>query len=314
MDTTATLWLPPQGSTLAGEVDPLFNFIMWASTIMLALVFGLMVWFVWKYRRRQRVVGLVQAPTHNTPLELTWTLLPTLLVVVIFVWGFKTYVSMHVAPKDPLEIKVNGQKWFWSFDYPNGANTVNELVVPAGKPVRLLMSSKDVIHGFYVPDFRVKMDVLPNRYTIVWFEAPEIGEHNLFCTQYCGKGHSEMLAKVRVLGERDFDQWLDAGTGGGEGMTPAEYGAKLYKSKACVTCHTIDGSKLVGPSFKGKFGTIETLASGKTVTVDENFIRAHILQPKSWTVKGFDPVMPTYQGLLTNKQLDALIAFIKSLK
>ncbi len=314
MDTTSTLWLPPQGSTLAGEVDPLFNFILWASTIMLLLVLALMVGFVWRYRRRKSDPGIITAPTHNTALELTWTLLPTLLVVVIFVWGFKTFVSMHVPPKDAFEIKVTGQKWFWSFDYPNGANTVNELVVPSGKAVKLLMSSKDVIHGFFVPDFRVKMDVLPNRYTILWFEAPNVGEHNLFCTQYCGKGHSEMLAKVKVLGEREFSQWLEAGAGGGEGMSPAEYGAKLYKSKACVTCHTIDGSKLVGPSFKGVFGTTATLAKGGTMPVDENFVRAHILNPKSLTIQGYDPVMPTYQGILNDKQLDALVAFIKSLK
>lgn len=314
MDTTSTLWLPPQGSTLAGEVDPLFNFILWASTIMLLLVLALMVGFVWRYRRRKADPGIVTAPIHNTPLELTWTLLPTLLVVVIFVWGFKTFVAMHVPPKDAFEIKVTGQKWFWSFDYPNGANTVNELVVPSGKAVKLLMSSKDVIHGFFVPDFRVKMDVLPNRYTILWFEAPNVGEHNLFCTQYCGKGHSEMLAKVKVLGEREFSQWLEAGAGGGEGMSPAEYGAKLYKSKACVTCHTIDGSKLVGPSFKGVFGTTATLAKGGTMPVDENFVRTHILNPKSLTIQGYDPVMPTYQGILNDKQLDALVAFIKSLK
>jgi cytochrome c oxidase subunit II len=314
MDTTSTFWLPPQGSTLAGEVDPLFNFILWASVIMFALVIALMVVFTLKYRRRKRDEGLLVAPTHNTPLELAWTILPTILVFVIFFWGFKTFMDMHVAPKDALEIKVTGQKWFWTFDYATGANSVNELVVPSGKPVRLLMASKDVIHGFFVPDFRVKMDVLPNRYTIVWFEAPSVGEHNIFCTQYCGKGHSEMLGKVKVLSETEFNKWLEAGSGQGEGMAPEEFGAKLYKSKACVTCHTVDGTKLVGPTFKGKFGSMETLSDGSKVLIDENYIRESLLNPKAKVVNGFDPVMPTYQGILKDKQIDALIAYIKSLK
>jgi cytochrome c oxidase subunit 2 len=213
-----------------------------------------------------------------------------------------------------MEIKVTGQKWFWSFDYPQGANTVNELTVPVGKPVKLLLSSRDVLHSFYVPNFRIKMDVLPNRYTVAWFEATAVGDYQIFCTEYCGKGHSEMLAKVKVLGEREFATWLESSAGMGEGMSLEEFGAQLYKSRACVTCHTLDGVKLVGPSFKGVFGREETMTDGKRFTVDENYIRESILDPRAHIVNGYDPVMPTYQGILKDRQIDALIAFIKTLK
>jgi cytochrome c oxidase subunit II len=313
MDSTGTLWLPPANSTIAGEVDPLFYFILYASIVMFAIVVAGMVYFSWRYRRRG-ADGLNRATTHNTPLEIAWTVIPTILVMIVFVWGFKTFIKMHVAPKDALEVKVTAQKWFWTFDYPTGANSVNELVVPSGKPVKLLMSSRDVIHSFFVPNFRIKQDVLPNRYTIIWFEATEQGSYDIFCTEFCGKGHSEMLGKVKVVSDREYTAWLDAGSKLGTGLAPEEYGAQLYKAKACITCHTVDGTKLVGPSFKGKFGMMEKFADGSTALIDENYIRESILQPKAKVVAGFDPVMPTYQGVLKDQQIDALVAYIKSLK
>jgi cytochrome c oxidase subunit 2 len=313
MDSTSTFWLPPAGSTTASDVDPLFNFILYASSAMFLVVTIGVVYFAWRYRRRKKA-GLLTAPTHSTPLELIWTIIPTILVVIIFVWGMKTYIQEHVVPRDALEIKGTGQKWFWSFDYPNGASSVNDLVVPVGRPIRMLLSSKDVIHGFYVPSFRVKMDVLPNRYTVAWFQATRPGDYQLFCTQYCGKGHSEMLGTIKVVSDLQYTHWLDSSSNLGQGLTPEEYGKQLYKTKACITCHNLEGPRLVGPTFKGKFGSMELLADGQQVLVDENYIRESILIPKAKVVKGFDPVMPTYQGLLKDKQIDALIAFIKSLK
>jgi cytochrome c oxidase subunit 2 len=222
---------------------------------------------------------------------------------------------MHIAPKDALEIKVTGQKWFWVFDYPNGANSMNDLVVPVGKPVKLLMSSQDVIHSFFVPDFRVKMDVLPNRYTITWFEALNEGEYEIFCTEYCGKGHSEMLGKVKVLSEEDYAKWLSSAAADiPEGASLEEVGAKLYTSKACVTCHSLDGTPGVAPSFLNKFGSQEQLTNGTNILVDENYVRESILNPQAKVVLGFQPVMPTYQGVLTDRQIDALIAYLKTLK
>ncbi|MEW6051536.1 MAG: cytochrome c oxidase subunit II [Candidatus Zixiibacteriota bacterium] len=313
MDSTGTLWLPPANSTIAGEVDPLFHFILYGSIAMFAIVAAGILYFSWRYRRRG-ADRLNAAATHNTPLEIIWTVIPTILVMIVFVWGFKTFIKMHVAPKDALEIKVTAQKWFWTFDYPTGANSVNDLVVPLGKPVKLLMSSRDVIHSCFVPNFRIKQDVLPNRYTITWFEATKAGTYDMFCTEFCGKGHSEMLGKVRVVSDREYLAWQDANAQLGTGLTPEEYGAQLYKSKACFTCHSVDGTRLVGPSFKGRFGQREQMTDGAQLLVDENYIRESILQPKAKVVTGYDPVMPTYQGVLKDQQIDALIAYIKSLK
>jgi cytochrome c oxidase subunit II len=313
MDTTGSLFLPPGHSTFSGEVDSLFHFILYASAVFLAIVVFGIIFFVLRYRRRPKE-GVVTGPTHSTALEIIWSVIPTILVVIVFFWGFRLYLKMSIPPKDALEIKVTGQKWFWTFDYPNGANTLNELVVPVGKPVKLLMSSRDVIHGFYIPDFRIKMDVVPNRYTITWFEAAQTGAFDIFCTQYCGKGHSEMIAKVKVLGEREYNEWLISGTKAGEGMSLEDFGAKLYVSRACVTCHSVDGTASVGPTIKMIFAHQVRLSDGSSVTVDENYIRESILNPQAKIVAGFQPVMPTFQGILNDRELDALIAYIKSLK
>jgi cytochrome c oxidase subunit 2 len=221
---------------------------------------------------------------------------------------------MQIAPKDAIEVKVTGQKWFWSFTYDNGIVSTNELVVPVGKPVRLLMSSKDVIHSFYVPGFRIKMDVLPNRYTITWFEATHTGRFDLFCSEYCGKSHSEMIGSVRVVTDREYGEWQEANFTLGEGLTPEEWGAQLYQTKACITCHSIDGSPNTGPTFKGIMGRSEKMKDGSTIVVDENYLRESILNPQAKVVEGYAPVMPTYQGVLRNEEIDALIAYMKSLK
>ncbi|MBU0985604.1 MAG: cytochrome c oxidase subunit II [candidate division Zixibacteria bacterium] len=315
MDTTATLFLPPGGSTIAGEVDALFYFLVYASIVMFGIVLAGMIFFGLRYRHRQ---GDAAAPTagisHNTKLELTWSIIPTILVVIVFFWGFNVYLKMNVVPKDAMEIKVTGQKWFWTFDYPEGANTVNELVIPAGKPVKLLMSSKDVIHSFFVPDFRVKMDVLPNRYTIVWFEAKREGTHNLFCTEFCGTGHSSMIGTVRVVPEREYAEWLETASNVGSDLAPEQYGERLFVSKACVTCHSLEGKSVVGPPLNGVFGKPVALTSGGTVIIDENYIRESILEPQASVVAGYQPVMPTYQGILKDREIDALVAYIKSLQ
>jgi len=315
MDTTGTIFLTPGGSTIAGEVDSLFYFLVYASIAMFGIVLAGLVYFGLRYRRRQTDADTpTSGRAHNLKLELLWSIIPTILVVIVFIWGFRIYIKMHVVPHEAMEVKVTGQKWFWSFDYPQGASTVNELVVPVSKPIKLLMSSKDVIHSFFVPDFRIKMDVLPNRYTITWFEATRTGNFDLFCAEFCGDGHSDMIGKVRVVGEREFSEWLEAGLSGGEGMTPEDFGARLYVSKACNTCHSIDGRSLVGPTFKGAFGTRRVLEDGGEVTIDENYIRESILEPQAKVSAGFQPVMPTYQGLLNSREIDALVVYIKSLK
>ena len=313
MDTTGTTFLPPTGSTIAPDVDALFNFLLYLSIGFFVLIMSLVVYFSARYRRRGEAPRLTPALTHNTALEMTWIVIPLILVGVLFVWGFKGFMRLSVVPKDAMEIKVTGQKWFWSFMYPEGASTINELVVPAGKPVKLLMSSQDVIHSFFVPDFRIKRDVLPNRYSVAWFEAPRPGEHRLFCAEYCGSQHSGMVGKVRVIGEREYQEWLTTAMMSGEGMNPADFGAKLYVSKTCNTCHSIDGRAMNGPSFQGVYGHEVTLADGSKLIVDENYIRESILNPQSKVVAGYQPIMPTFQGLVQAHEIDALIAFIKTL-
>lgn len=312
MDNGQTFWMPSGNSTVAGDVDSLFYFIFYASLILMALVTAAIVWFIIRYRRRGKPT-LTDSKAHNTALEITWTVIPTILVFIIFAWGFKSYLRLNIVPANAMEIKVTGQRWFWSFQYPEGMSNVNELVVPEDKPVKLLMSSKDVIHSFYVPNFRIKMDVLPNRYTVAWFEATDTGSYHLFCAEYCGTKHSEMIGKVKVVTQGEYQKWLESAQGPAEGQSIAEYGAELYQSRACITCHSVDGSPGTGPSFLNRFGKEEELAGGETITVDENYIRESILEPKAKLVKGYQAVMPTFQGMLNDVQLDALVAYIKSL-
>jgi cytochrome c oxidase subunit 2 len=303
---------------VAADVDALFYFIFFTALIIFILVVGGIIYFSFKYRRRgDQAAGLTSGVDHNRTLELVWTIIPTILVVIVFAWGFKTFLRLNVVPRNAMEIKVTGKRWLWTFDYPSGQSTINELVVPVNQPVKLLLSSEDMIHSFFVPNFRVKMDVLPNRYTVTWFEALVPGEYDLFCAEYCGTGHSQMLGKVKVLPQEAYEAWLagaevEVPAGGGESLL--DLGAKLYQQKACFTCHTTDGTPLVGPTLKGVFGREERLTDGSTVTVDENYLRRSLLDPQAEVVAGYQPVMPTFQGLLTDRELDALIAYIKGLK
>lgn len=313
MENSGTFWLPRAASTYAADVDGLFYFIFWTSVVIFALVVFGLIYLSIRYKKRGKT-ELTASISHNTKLEVTWTVLPTLLILVVFVWGFRGYMKMRVVPKDAIEIRVTAQKWFWSFDYQEGINSVGELVVPAGKPIKLLISSRDVIHSLFVPDFRLKMDAVPNRYTIAWFQADDLGEYQLYCTEYCGTEHSKMLGKVRVLSQGDYENWINENSQLGQGLTLEEFGRQVYENKGCMTCHSTDGSARIGPTFKGVFGHEVKLASGETVVVDENYIRESILNPQAKVVAGFQPVMPPYQGILKPQEVDALIAFIKSLK
>jgi cytochrome c oxidase subunit 2 len=306
--------LPPQASTVAGNVDALYHFIAALSTFFFVLIVLLTVAFVIRYRHRPGEKRALSQNQGSHALELAWSVIPGILLVVIFAWGFSTFVAQAVPPDPALDVRVTAQKWSWFFQYPRqGGLGSPELIVPVGQPVKLTMSSADVIHSFYVPAFRVKQDVLPNRYTVAWFEATQPGEYDVFCTEYCGTSHSGMLSKVKVLGDAEWKAWLDSGGGmGGEGMDPAEWGGKLYVSLGCNACHSLDGTQVVGPSFKGKFGSHEALADGTSVLVDDNYVRESIVEPLAKVVAGFPPVMPTFAGRVTDAQMNALIDFIKS--
>lgn len=312
-DTTGTFFFLPQSSTISSDVDALFHFILYSSIVFFLIIVLGALFFVFRYRKRAEL-ELSEGSSHNLKLEIIWTLIPTILVFIVFAWGFKTYLKMNVVPKDAIQVKATAQKWFWTFDYvKSGVNSMNELVVPIGKPVQLTMSSQDVIHSFFVPGFRIKMDVLPNRYTVTWFEATQKGEFDLFCAEYCGTGHSQMIGKVKVVSDREYSEWEENSGISGEGMPLAEFGAKLYQSKSCITCHSTDGTPRIGPSFKGRFGTEQPMANGPIVLIDENYVRESVLNPMAKQAKGFQPVMPSFQGLLKEKEIDALIEYIKSL-
>ncbi len=315
MNNQGTFMMPPAESTLAHEVDALYYFIYYVSLFFFVLIVACSLYFVLRFRRKGKQVERTPDISHNTFLEILWTVVPTVILAIIFVWGFRGYLKLTIVPKDALQIKVTGQRWFWSFDYPEGVNSLNDMVVPVGKPIALLMSSQDVIHSFFVPAFRIKQDVLPNRYTQAWFEAKNVGEYDLLCAEFCGTQHSSMLGKVRVVSTQDYNRWLEEAVGSlGAGMPLKDLGEKLYTSKQCFTCHSLDGTKIQGPSFKGRFGSEAVFTDGSKRTVDENYLRESILNPQAKVVAGYLPVMPTYQSLLKEREVDALVEFIKSLK
>jgi cytochrome c oxidase subunit 2 len=306
------MFLPFQGSTVAPAVDALFKFIFWISAFFFLLIVGLMLAFVIRFRKRPGYTKPAQAPTHNTLLELTWSGIPLILVMVMGVWGFKVFLDINTPPANAYEVQVTGQKWKWLFTYPNGY--VDEtLHVPVDQPVRLVMTSEDVIHSFFVPAFRVKRDVVPGRYTKLWFRATKPGTYQVFCAEYCGTGHSDMLTSVVVHEPGGFEKWLEQASNLLNTLPPAEAGRKLYQSRGCAQCHSVDGSGGIGPTFKGLFGHKVALRGGGQALADEDYVRESILEPMAKIVAGFEPVMPTYKGRLKDQEITALIAYLKTL-
>jgi cytochrome c oxidase subunit 2 len=307
-----TFWLPSAKSTAASDVDGLFYFILGIDVFFFLLIVAMMLVFLVKYRRRGEEATTEKSSHHSTLLELAWSGIPLLLVLAIFAVGFRGYMNLQRPPADTYDIEVTAQKWSWSFTYPNGYED-GELHVPAGRPIKLVMSSKDVIHSFFVPDFRVKMDVVPGRYSTTWFEAPEPGESPIYCAEYCGTSHSEMLSRVVVHEPAEFEAWLAEAANWMAGLPPEEAGEKLYAKKGCVQCHTTTGAAGIGPTFLGAWGKTRNFTDGSSGPMDENYVRESVLQPQAKIVAGFDPVMPTFQGRLNDEEIRALIAYLKSL-
>ncbi len=305
--------LPPQKSTIAADVDALFHFINLVSAVILIGIVVAMVYFVWQYKRKSNndVTSLVD---HNTTLEVTWTAIPLVLIIFVFMWGFSDFMKMRTAPGDAYEIHVTGKSWLWEYTYVNGGKVLNDLYVPAGRPIKLVMTSSDVLHSFYVPDYRIKQDVVPGRYTTVWFEVIEPGESIIFCTEYCGRSHSNMMGKVYALEQSEFDEWLKSSGGRPEDVPLVEWGQQLYASSGCQACHSLDGSAIIGPSFQGAWESQRQFTDGSTGVVDENYIRESIAYPNAKLVQGYQPVMPSYEGTFSDDDLSAIIEFIKSLK
>jgi cytochrome c oxidase subunit II len=310
-------WIPEVASNLASKVDGVLLLITLMSLVFFILITVVLVYFAIKYRRRREDEETPYI-TGSEPLEIIWTVIPSILLIVLFVYGYVVYKEMRTPPKDAIDIGVQAKQWLWTFDYYNGKKTINELYVQQNRPVRLVMQSDDVLHDLFIPAFRMKQDVLPGRYVQQWFTPTKIGTFDIFCAEYCGTGHSAMLAKIVVLSPEAYEIW-DKGVKTVEGagvasLPPAELGEKLYKEKGCNACHSVDGSKIVGPSFKGIYGHTVELQDGSTVDVDENYIRESILEPQAQVVKGFQPVMPSFKGILSDEDITSLIAYIKTLK
>jgi cytochrome c oxidase subunit II len=294
---------------MATRVDALYFFLLAIATFFGLLIAVLIVYYAVKFHRRSP--NAVGARIHGSMvLEVTWTVVPLLITMVIFVWGASVYFAMARPPDETLNIYVVGKQWMWKFQHLDGQREINELHVPVGRPVKLITTSEDVIHDFFVPAFRVKADVLPGRYVSIWFEPTKPGRYHLFCAEYCGTRHSGMIGEVVVMEPNEYEAWLSGGAAEG---SLASVGAKLFQELACNTCHRPDAQGR-GPVLDGLFGKTVTLQGGETVTADEAYVRESILMPSAKITAGFQPIMPTFQGLVTEEQLLALIEYIKSLQ
>ena len=312
-----SFWMPPAATQEAADVDATFRLIEWVNYLYGIPIFLVLLYFVWRYRRREGIEP-DPSPHHSFLLEITWTVIPTIMIVGIFFVGFVQYIGMTTMPGDPYEIEVVAKKWDWTFSYPGGGES-NELHVPAGRNVLLTMRSTDVMHSLFIPAFRVKRDIIPGRYTQLWFNAlsPDGAAaevYPLFCTEYCGKSHWDMGGAERVFVHHpsDFDVWLEDVRDLSGKLPPDEYGKYLWEQK-CRTCHSIDGKAGTGPSWKGIWGEQHAFTDGSSAEVDADYIRESILYPQAKVVKGYRGVMPNYQGQMRDREIAGIVEFIKSI-
>ena len=299
------LW-PERASTMAGKVDAIYIFLLVVCGMVALLVFTCLLYFAARYRRMAGVRA--EQIDGSTPLELTWSIIPLCVFMVFFAWGAVVYFKQRTPPRDATEVYVVAKQWMWKMEHAEGQHEMNELHVPVGRDVKLIMTSQDVIHSFFVPVFRMKQDVLPGRYTIAWFRATKPGTYHLFCAEYCGTQHSGMIGSIVVMEPSQYEAWMSGGPAGPLSAT----GEKIFAELGCSTCHRTDVQGR-GPNLQGVFGKPVLLQDGRTVLADENYVRESILDPGAKIVNGFKPVMPTFQGLVSEEQLNALVAYVKSL-
>jgi cytochrome c oxidase subunit 2 len=305
---SGTPLFPESASTMATRVDALYFFMLGLGAFFSLLIAGLIIYYALKFRRRSpRAIGVQLR--GNLLVEIVWTVVPLLITMVIFVWGAGLYFAMSRAPDDSMNVYVVAKQWMWKFQHLDGQREINELHVPVGRDVRLIATSEDVIHDWFVPAFRVKADVLPGRYVNIWFRATKPGRYHLFCAEYCGTKHSGMIGQVVVMEPREYQVWLSGGETGG---TLASAGERLFVDLACNTCHRPD-SQGRGPVLNGLIGRTVQLQSGESIVADEAYVRESILNPSARITAGYQPIMPTFQGLVTEEQLLQLIEYVKSL-
>lgn len=302
-------FFPPQGSAIAADVDHLTLFLVAVAVVFTVGIFGSIIFFAIRYRRRSDD-ELPRSIHTGIALEVLWSVIPFGLTMVMFTWGASLYFREGRPPANAMQIYVVGKQWMWKVQHMEGQREINELHIPAGRAIKLTMTSEDVIHSFYVPAFRVKQDVVPGRYSTLWFKPDKPGKYHLFCAEYCGTNHSGMTGWIYVMEPRDYEAWLG---GGAETGSLSQRGEKLFQDLACGNCHKTDGTGR-GPNLVGVFGSTVQLAGDGAVKADEDYIRESILQPSAKIVAGYQPLMPTFQGLVTEEGVQQLIEYIKSMK
>jgi cytochrome c oxidase subunit 2 len=302
------IWFPRQASTTAHYVDHLLYFLVAICGAVGLLVAALIIYFSIRYRRRPGTPRPAEM-RGNLPLELFWSITPMFIFVGIFVWGATIYFGAYRAPDDSAVVYVVGKQWMWKVQHPEGQREINELHVPLGRPCKLLLTSEDVIHSFFVPDFRIHMDVLPARYTSVWFQPTEVGSFHLFCSQYCGANHAGMIGRVIVMEPHEYQNWLHQSAEG----SLALQGRKTFLKYRCLSCHRAD-AQARAPLLEELYGKPVRLRDGRTVVADENYLRESIVAPGAKVVLGWENIMPTFQGQVSQEEMNELVAFIKSLR
>jgi cytochrome c oxidase subunit II len=302
-------FLPERASSMAGQVDALFFFILTVTGLFAIGIWIALLYLAIRYRRRSDADRPPEIQ-GSLALELTWTLIPFALMAVMFVWGAKVFFELNRPPDDAMTVNVVAKRWMWKLQHPTGQREINELHVPRGRAVRLVITSEDVIHSFFVPAFRIKKDAVPGRYNTAWFRATKTGSFHLFCAEYCGTEHARMTGRIVVMEPQDYETWL---AGGPTPESPAAGGEKLFTELNCVTCHRPDNAGR-GPVLAGIFGRPVKLANGETVVADEAYVRESIVNPAAKVVAGYQPVMPTFQGQVSEEQLIDLVAYVQSLR
>ncbi|HAR67549.1 MAG TPA: cytochrome c oxidase subunit II [Lentisphaeria bacterium] len=312
MEPKGTFLLPPQASTIAPEIDALYMFIFYLSVFFFIVITAGTLYFAVKYRKKEgESFSLTSGLRHNTKLEIIWSVIPTILFMIIFAWGWKVFLQAHAIPANAKTIHVQANQWAWNFQYSTlkGIGNSNDLYIPVNQPIKLSMYSKDVIHSLFIPDFRVKMDALPGRNTTLWFEATAVGEYDLYCTEYCGLDHSRMNRTVHVLSEEDYAAFL------ADVVQPRKFD-EIYQA-SCRSCHSLDGSIGTGPTFKGLWGRTSEFTDGTSLTivgdVGAKYIRDSVYNPNLQRVKGFSQAMPTHKNSITEEEIQHIVDGLKFL-
>ena len=302
-------FVPESASTLSGEVEALYFYIWGVTAFFVLLISIVLIYFVIRYRRRN-AFEIPRPIEGSTKLETLWSVIPLLIAMTIFFWGAKVYFAQYRPAKNAIEVYVVGKQWMWKFQHATGQREINELHVPIGRKVKLIMTTEDVIHDLFVPAFRTKIDVVPGKYTTEWFEATKPGRYHFFCAEYCGMNHSGMGGYVVVMEPAEYENWLSGNAGQ---ASPAAAGHGLYESLGCASCHGANAEGGRGPALLGLYGSKVVLNNNQTVTGDESYLRESILNPQAKIANGFGPIMPSFQGQLSEEQLLQVVAYLKSL-